>query len=156
MPPTQPFDLGDVLTVVTRLFVSRNGFEGPGKLLNFMAGEPIFMHQWSRVQRECRPYLIEQFPWLDSPEMQFAVAELGEMLKTPTGVNDPEHVTLGWLSQIACGKYGAHGLTLYGDSGTTIDVAPMPPHAHERIDPESEMLEKRHADNIITAILPEK
>src|SRR3990167_7087526 len=71
-----------------------------------MAGDNLFTHQLPRASDECKPYLLEQFPQLDTPEMQFALGELIEMLNTQSGKKEPDKLILGWLSKLTSGKYG--------------------------------------------------
>jgi hypothetical protein len=146
------FPLGVVISVVNGkvLFPMPDGLSEYRTFLNFMAGEGVYDHQIPRVLDECRPYLIGWFPWLGSPEMQFAIGELLEMLKTQTEKEGRNKLLLGWVSKIVSGKYGNHGLTLTGDSGDMLEVEQLPPEAHERIDPHSELAEKMHPDKILT------
>ena len=147
---TKRFHLGDVLTVTTGRLVSPRHVDGLYDILGFMSGEDgLFTHQLGRVGKECTPYLLKQFPGLDSPEMQFALGELIEMLETPSGKKEPDKLITGWLSKITSGKYGIQ-LPLCGEQNDTLEVAKLPPDAHEQIDPLSELAEKVHPDKIIT------
>ncbi len=60
----QEFCLGEVLTITTGIMLSPSGMEGIYKILNFMTADELFTHQLPRAMRECRPYLLEQFPQL--------------------------------------------------------------------------------------------
>jgi hypothetical protein len=90
-----------------------------------------------RAAKECAPWLKRQHPFLDSPEIDFAVAELGEMLKTPSGMNEPDTLVLGWLSKMVA-KYGE-----------TFPVEPIPADDHDRIDPVEELRGMVGEDKVI-------
>ena len=100
------FHIGDVLSISTDRFVSTRGMDGVYDILKYMTGDNLFTHQLPAAVEKCRPALLAQFPVLESPELQFAVAELGLMLKTPSGEKDPKHLVIGWISSVTCGKYG--------------------------------------------------
>jgi len=120
---TKEFHLGDVLSITTGRLVSPRHMDGVYDILNFMTGDNLFTHQLPRASDECKPYLIEQFPQLATPEMDFAVAELGEMLKTKSGKAKVEKLVAGWLAkQIA--KYGEK-----------FSVKPIPKGAHQLKNP---------------------
>jgi len=119
---TKRFHLGDVLTVTTGKLLSPAGMTGVYAILKHLTGEPIFTHQIGRVLGEAAPHLLARFPAL--------AAEKGDDV-TPEG----------------------HGLWLVEKSriyGEWFDVAPLPEHAHESIDPISELAEKVHPDRIAT------
>jgi hypothetical protein len=88
------------------MLLSTRGLDGLCDILSFMTGDEVFTHTLPRFISECEPYLKNQFPQLFTPEMDFARAELREMLKTPSGKKDPEKLVLGWLSKLTSGKYG--------------------------------------------------
>ena len=92
---TKKFHLGDVLSTTTERLVSPRHISGVYDILNFMTGDDLFTHQLPRASEECKPYLLEQFPQLDTPEMDFAVAELGETLKTASGKAESEKLVAG-------------------------------------------------------------
>lgn len=126
---TKKFHLGDVLSITTGRLVSPRHTDGVYDILNFMTGDNLFTHQLPRASDECKPYLIEQFPQLDTPEMDFAVAELGKMLKTKSGKADAEKLVAGWLAkQVA--KYGEE-----------FEVKPIPKGAHAVKNPIAEAAE---------------
>ena len=141
------FHLGDVLSITADRLVSPRHTSGVHDILNFMSGESLFTHQLGRVVKECAPYLLKQFPGLDSPQMQFALGELVEMLKTPSGKKDPEKLVTEWMSKVISGKYGIN-LPLCGEYKNMLDVERLQPDVHERIDPKSELAERFHPDRI--------
>ena len=145
---TKCFHLGDVLTVTTGRLVSPRHVEGLYDILGFMSGEDLFTHQLGRVGKECTPYLLKQFPGLDSPQMQFALGELIEMLETPSGKKEPDKLVTGWISKIISGGYGID-LPLCGEYKDMLKVEKLPPDTHKRIDPRSELAEKVHPDCLI-------
>lgn len=119
---TKRFHIGDVLTVTTGKLLSQGGMRSVYEILKHLAGEPIFTHQIGRVLQEAAPHVLKQFPALAS--------ERGDDV-TPEG-----HAL--WLEEMA------------GAYGEWLDVAPLPEHAHESIDPISELAEKVHPARIVT------
>src|SRR3989344_9369823 len=97
--------LGDVLSITTKHLVSPRHMSGVSDILNFMTRDKLFDFQLPRACDECRPYLLEQFPQLDTPEMDFAIGELIEILKIPNGKKEPDKLILGWLSKLTSGGY---------------------------------------------------
>lgn len=117
---TERFHLGAVLSITTGKRLCQ--MDDIYKLAAHMAGEPVWTHQLPRVGREAKPHLLAQFPALASVT--------GDEVT-------PENFAV-WLYE----RIGEHGEWL--------DVAPMPEHAHESIDPISELAEKAHPDRIVT------
>ena len=128
------FHLGDVLSITTGLLLSPRHMDGIYDILNFMTGDNLFTPQLPRAKDECKPYLLEQFPQLDSPEMHFAIGELKEMMKTPSGKKEPAMLLLGWLSKLTSGKYGIVCEEM-------LEVKPLPKGAHIIKDPVMETAE---------------
>ncbi len=129
---TMIFPLGDVLSVTTGRLLSTKGVDGLHGILNFMTGDNLFTHQLPRAGDECKPFLLAQFPELDTPQMQFALGELLLMLETPSGKEQPELLILGWLSKLVSGKYG-------GEFKETYNVKRIPRKAHKHKDPVDEL-----------------
>lgn len=139
---TKTFPLGTVLTVTTGLLLSPDGIGGVYQILNHMTRDNLYTHQLPRVSRECEPHLLKQFPVLASPEMQFAVAELKELLGTPSGHSEPSAVCVGWLSKLTSGRYGI-------EVPEQFEVEQLAPGEHYEIDPISELAEKVHPSKIL-------
>ena len=126
---TKQFHLGDVLSITTGRLVSPRHIDGVYDILNFMTGDNLFTHQLPRASDECKPYLVEQFPQLTGAEMDSAIAELGDSLKTKTDKAGTEKIVADWLAkQVA--KYGE-----------MFAVKPIPTDAHEVKDPIAEAVE---------------
>lgn len=106
---TKKFHIGDVLSITQERLVSPQGINGVYDILSFMKSVKFFMFDnfpWI-IADECKPYLIEQFPYLASPKMDSAVGELVEMLKTADKKKrDRGTVVTGWLSKLVSGEYG--------------------------------------------------
>lgn len=117
------FHIGDILSVTTGKLVSRRHIEGVYDILNFMTGDTLYTHQLPRAADECRPFLIEQHPALAEAEARGVDAETWS----------------GWLDEQA---------TRFGE---TLEVRPLPEHAHEFVDPLSEAAENVHPNRIIIA-----
>lgn len=58
------FHLGDVLSIITRRPVSPRSLDGVYDILSFMTGHSVYTHEIPGAIRECRPYLLIQFPQL--------------------------------------------------------------------------------------------
>lgn len=114
---TKGFHLGDVLSVITGRNIGSP--EGLYNILNFMSGDNLFEIQFGRIADECRPYLLAQFPELDSLEMQFAVGSLILMLETCSSNEERHKLILEWLSKLISGGYGVK-------CEETLEVQPLP------------------------------
>ena len=96
---TKQFHLGDVLSITTGRLVSPRHIDGVYDILNFMTGDNLFTHQLPRASDECKPYLVEQFPQLATTEMDSAIADLSDALKSKSGKAQVEKVVADWLPQ---------------------------------------------------------
>jgi hypothetical protein len=131
---TKMFHISDVLSITTGYLVSTRHMDGVYDILNFMTNDNLFTHQLPRASDECKPYLREQFPQLDGPQMQFALGELLEMLKTPSGRKEADKLVLGWISKLVSGKYGIKCKEM-------LEVKRVPQGAHQQKDPVEEAVE---------------
>lgn len=99
------FHLGDILSVTTGVLLSPERMGGVYKILGFMTGESLFTHQLPRAAKQCRPWLVKQFPQLagiNVPELQpgdvdawvqklaARVGERFDVQKPPSGENGPK------------------------------------------------------------------
>jgi len=117
---TQRFHLGAVLSMTTGKLLCQ--IDDIYKIAQHLAGQPVWTHQLGRVMTESKQHLLAQFPAL--------VAVTGNEVTAENFAS--------WLYE----RVAEHGEFL--------DVAPMPEHAHEHIDPISELAEKVHPDRIAT------
>ncbi len=145
---TKSFHIGDVLSLTTGKLISLRHMKAMYDLLAFMTGEMPTTATIPRFSRECRPHLLTQFPELDSPEMQFAVAELCEMLKTPSGRKEPNKLMLGWFSKLTSGQYGIK-------VSENLEVSPLPHRAHKVRDAAEEIEEMVGPGKLIQVTQPE-
>lgn len=113
------FTLGEVLSITTGKLLCPMG--GVYKILNHMTGDNLFTHQLPRAMREMQPHLLAQFPQL-------------------AAINAEVVTTENWGPWL-------HDQVL--EYGNEFDVKPAPEHAHEFIEPLSELAEKVHPDRII-------
>lgn len=104
------FHLGDILSIITDKLVSPGGMEGIYDILNYMTGDDIFTHQIPRAMRECKPYLLNQYPQLRDVNIQ-----------------DNKENWKEWLDK---------QIELYGEM---LPVKPIPKDAHQAIDPIAEI-----------------
>jgi hypothetical protein len=118
---SKQFHLGDVLSITDGRLMSPRHMDGIYDILNFMTGDSLFTHQLPRAMKECQPYLLKQHP-------QLAGIEIGPI--TPD--------TFKSVLESLCAEYGEY-----------LMVDALPKHAHEFIDPESELAETIHPSKII-------
>lgn len=118
---SKQFHLGDVLSITTGILMSPRKMDGVYDILNFMTQDNLFTHQLPRASKECVPFILEQHPQLKDIVIE--------------GVNEEN---FNQRLEDLCDQYGE-----------TILVNTLPKHAHEFIDPESEMAEKIHPSKII-------
>lgn len=115
---TQKFPLGAVLSMTTGKLLCP--MDEIYRIAQHLTGQPIWTHQLGRVMTESKPHLLAQFP---------ALGSVGGEDVTPENVSR-------WLSEHVA------------EHGEFLDVAPLPEHAHETIDPISELAEKMHPGRI--------
>lgn len=118
---TRDFHLGDVLTITTGRLVSPRHMDGVYDILSFMTGDTLYTNQLSRASIECLPWLLKQHPQLEAID--------------PTPITPANYVE--WLAQ----QVAIHGETL--------PVSRIPPEAHERIDPLTEMVRTLGEDRVV-------
>lgn len=127
---TKAFHIGTVLSITDGKLVSLDHVGGIYDILNFMTGDSLMTHQLPRAMDECRPFLVEQHPGI--------AAE-----KVPDGLTTMEAVE-------------AYLAGLYPKHGESVEVAPLPPEAHTRIDPITEMRMNHPNVQVITVAAPEE
>jgi len=64
------FHLGDVLSITGDKLVSPRLMDGVYDILNYMTGENLFTHQLPRARDVCGPYLLKQFPQLETADCE--------------------------------------------------------------------------------------
>lgn len=119
------FHLGDILSITTGRLVSKNHIVGVYDILNFMTSDNLFTHQLGRASDECKPALLSQHP----------------QLAAVTGDEVTAENFKAWLDA-QCAEFGEE-----------LMVEKLPEHAHEFIEPMSELAEKVHPDKIVTVAL---
>jgi len=112
------FHLGDILSITTGRLVSKRHVQGVYNILDFMTRDNLFTHQLGRACEECKPALLAQHPQLT----YITAAEV-----------TPENFK-AWI-EAQCAEHGE-----------ALMVQQLPEHAHEVIDPLSELAEKLHPD----------
>ena len=125
------FHLGDVLSIITGRLVSPRHIDGVYAILHFMTDDNVFTHAIPRVIAECKPYLVKQFPQLDSSKMDAALATLGETLEDKRGKIEAAKLVEVWL---------ARQIEEYGEM---LDVESIPKDAHAVKHPLAEIGEMR-------------
>ena len=104
------FHLGDVLSITGEKLVSPRLMDGVYDILNYMTGENLFTHQLGRASDVCRPYLLKQFPQLETADCE--------------GIS-PEN----WRERLD---------DLIKQFGETLEVEPLPKGVYIPIDPITE------------------
>lgn len=122
------FDLGDILTITHDRLLSPRGMAGVDDILQYMAEEPVWMHQIPRVSDEAKKVLFRRYPELQ----QLSAEEVDRDNWKP------------WLDA-AISRFGER-----------LAVPRMSEDEHERIDPISELAEKVHPSKIIPVIAKDK
>lgn len=105
------FHISDILCVISGKMVSIRNMEGLYDILNYMTDDNLHMHQLPRVMDECRPYLVERFPQLESIDV--------------SGANDSNLLTI--IERIEA------------EHGSYFEVNRIPEEAHKKINPIAEM-----------------
>lgn len=108
------FHISDILTVITGKMVSIRSMDGLYDILNYMSKDNLHTHQIPRVMRECKPYLIKQFP------------ELGKVETNFENVSNNSILTLIGVIESELGSY--------------FEVEQLPEGVHKYIDPVAEMV----------------
>lgn len=114
------FHIGDILSITGEKLVSPRLIGGVYDILNYMTGDNLYTHQLTRARLECRPFLLKQHPQLANVDESTVTMETWRP----------------WLDE------------RIAEFGETLPVDPLPEHAHEFIDPISELAEKVHPDKI--------
>jgi hypothetical protein len=147
------FLLGDVLTITSEIALCGLDDEKTAgqfdlgrlyQILNFLTRDNLFSHQLSRATKACQPWILRQYPALSSPELQFELGWLKEMLRTETGRCSPEALCRGWLTSLPA----ATGLP------RRLELEPLPGDDWEHLDPLYE-LERNGlaADQIVPVVI---
>lgn len=121
------FHLGDILSITTGIMMSPRHMDGIADILKFMTGDVLYTHQLPRARLECAPFLLKQHPQLENISFEPITAE-----------------NYSAVLEGLCAEYGEQLL-----------VTKLPLHAHEVIDPMSEMAEKVHPDKIFPVVMPD-
>ncbi|TRZ78547.1 hypothetical protein D4R87_00410 [bacterium] len=117
----QPFHISDVLTITTGRLVSTRHMDGVYEILNFMTDDSLFTHQLPRASNECKPRLLDQFPFLRDIDV--------------SGIN--EETWKSWLSS-QVSKFGGYH-----------DVIPLNSEDHKKINPIEEIVDLIGEDKVL-------
>lgn len=119
----QQFYIGDLLSVVTGKALSKKPFEDLAKFLKYMTGDSIWSHQIGTISKQCKPYVLAQFPQLEE-------VDISNLTKS----NYDE-----WM-QDQIKKYGEY-----------FKVKPIPKNEHQPHDPIEDIIKMREGktDGII-------
>lgn len=122
------FHLGDILSITTGRLLSPRHMAGVYDILDYMTGDELYTHQLGRASQECKPYLLEELPFLSEIDAESVTSDNWEQ----------------WLQEQVV-KYGEYH-----------DVRPIHPEDHEVIDPVEELKQMGVSeDKIITIDLSE-
>ncbi len=140
------FHVGDVISVATYRVVSPRYTDGVNDILRFMTSESPLGHQVPRFLQECQSAILLQYPQFSLPAFSQAMMMLDEIVAAGVGVKEQIDE---WLLAIMGGGFGIAGLPLCGQANDMLEVQKLSPHAHELIDPMSELVEIMPPDRII-------
>ena len=121
MTSTKDFPTADVLSTITGRLMG--DIDGVYKVLEWMAGHPVWTHQLPRIGREAQPVLTNR-----QPELQRAIDEAEQV--NPDNYRE-------WLARWE-NRYGP-----------TIAVPKFSADDHDPIDPMLELAEKVSPDRIV-------
>jgi hypothetical protein len=138
------FPLGTVLSITTGRVLAPNYMGGVYDILNYMTRDKLSTSQLPRAKDHCKTYLLKQYPVLDSPEAQFELAKLGEMLESESGQQEPEKLFAGWLVTFSA-KF---------ELPDELEVERVPGDDYEAKDPIQEVEEMIGSDRVIAVQLP--
>lgn len=119
----QKFHVGTVLSITTGKLMTPTTppINDVYKILQYMAGEPIWTHQIGRVMKECAPAILRQHPQL-----------------------------FAWRDDVTSENFRDRLVDAVNQFGKFLEIAPLSAEDHESIDPMSELAERQHPDKIIT------
>lgn len=120
------FHVSDLLSVTTGKLLSTTHMEGVSGVLSHLTGQSLFTHQLGKAVDVSTPYLLEQFPWLDS-------------LNPADGADVPE--LMRWLGKVAA------------EHGEWHDVQPMPREVWGDPDPIADLVAMVGADRVIPVVV---
>lgn len=119
------FHLGDLLSITTDRLLSPDHMDGLYRLIDHVTGQAHMTHQLPRAADEIRPFLVDQFPWLDG-------------LAVPADVTDNTDL-MSWMSWAAA------------QHGEYHEVKPMPFGQYIGREPMAELREMRPDAKVIIA-----
>ena len=129
----KPFNLSDVLTIVTGRLVSLRGMEGVYDILRHLTGDDIYTNVIPRAIEACRSVLLADHPWLEEE-----AKKLNQVLDNlPKEVDKSEDIKL-FFADLMC-RVGS----------SDINVMPLSPEQWLVIDPVEEAKAMFGDDNVI-------
>lgn len=130
------FHISQIISVYTGVLIPTPGtkyaIDGVYEILDYMVGESLQTVQLPRVAKECRPYLREEFPWLEQIQSGIVLAGVNEQ-------NWPEALEM-WVKM-----YGAFH-----------DVRPIHAEDHENLHPIEDLRRINPVVGVITIDLTEE
>jgi hypothetical protein len=132
------FHISDVLSISTGRLVSTRLMDGIYDILNFMTGDDLFTHVLPRAARECKPYLFQQHPSLDSISTE-RLDVLLEEAAASEGTIAPESAISCWIEE-ECQRLGIPEM---------LEVETIPMDDHDVRDPVVELEDMVGKDRIL-------
>ena len=120
------FSSGTVVSITTGVLVT--DIQNLYSILDFMTGEKLFTHQLPRAADECKPYLLEQLPFLKDVSGK--------------GINATNWEP--WLKELTK-KYGEE-----------FEIQPLPKEKQNHQDPLTELEHMVGKEKIIVVTVPNK
>ena len=117
------FSFSEVLSATSGRFLC-DEFSRLHELIEHVMGYPVFTHQIPDVSGQVKEFLVDQFPELDSPEMQIELGKLILMLDGENGKKNAELLISGWLA-LMTEKHGNSFLVKTSDGGIFYQKDPV-------------------------------
>lgn len=119
------FYLGTILSITTGVLLTNTDppIQDIYNILNFMTRDDLYTHQLPRVSEECRPYLLEQHPFLSEIIEQQLMSQIGVRRG---------HAVIEEVMALLVAKYGEFH-----------EVHPIHAEDHEMMDPIEELKRMR-------------
>lgn len=114
------FHISDVLSITTECLVSNRNTTGVYEILNYMTDDNLYTHQLPRAARECKPFILKQYPQLANVDIS--------KVNSDTFASPENHQN--WINEQA-EKYGEF-----------LEIEKLPKGEHNFINPLVELQQK--------------
>lgn len=141
------FHISDILSVTTGRLVSLRHMDGVYDILNYLTGDDLFTHQLPRANRQCLPWLREQFPDLmpdaNNRHIGRFIAAMADIAQSDAGKEERSHFIDEMVKELARDL----GLPM------ELEVRPIPSGEYQKINPLEEACSMMGNKNVIAVKL---